>query len=148
MQEKGKTNPGNYSISTDKNKLSLAVIHGYLSQSYWCKGVPVETVKHSIENSLCFGVYDEMSQVGFARVVTDYATFAYLADVFILEEYRGFGLSKLLMNEIINHPGLQGLRRWVLATRDAHGLYARYGFKPLAAPDRFMELHDPDVYKS
>ena len=96
---------------------------------------------------MCFGVFENAKQVGFARVIADYATYAYLADVFILESHRGKGLSKFLMECIVAHPQLQGLRRWTLATRDAHGLYAKFGFTPLQTPDRFMELHDPDVYK-
>ena len=126
-------------IDTDKRRLDLDVIHGFLSASYWSPDVPRETVRRAIENSLCFGVYIGAAQVGFARVITDLATFAYLADVFVLEAYRGRGLSKRLMDAIVSHPQLQGLRRWMLITRDAHGLYARYGFTPLAAPDRFME---------
>ena len=138
---------GNYLVSTDPARLDLDFIHGYLARSYWAEGVPREIVERSIANSLCFGVYDGSKQIGFARVITDYTTFAYLADVFIIEAHRGKGLSKFLMECIVKHPQLQGLRRWVLGTRDAHGLYAKYGFKPLAHPDRFMEKHDPDVYK-
>jgi len=135
-------------ISDDKTKLQLAVIHHFLSNSYWAKDIPLETIKRSIENSICFGVYSGNDQIGFARVVTDQSTFAYLADVFILEPYRGKGLSKKLMEQILKHKSLQGLRRWVLATRDAHSLYAQFGFKPLAIPDRWMEKHAPDVYQS
>ncbi len=126
-------------IDTDKARLDLDVIHGFLSASYWSPNVPREIVRRAIDNSLCFGVYIGDAQVGFARVITDLATFAYLADVFILEAYRGRGLSKRLMDAIVSHPQLQGLRRWTLITRDAHALYARYGFTPLATPDRFME---------
>ncbi len=136
----------NFSISTDKSKLQLNIIHAFLSTSYWAKNIPMKTVKRSIENSLCFGVYNDQNQIGFARVTSDCATFAYLADVFILEDFRGKGLSKLLMKEIMGHPQLQGLRRWILATRDAHALYTQYGFKALAIPDRWMELHNQDVY--
>lgn len=135
-------------ISDDPSKLQPAVIHQYLTNSYWAKGIPYETVLRSIENSLCFGVYDSSNQVGFARVISDHATFAYLADVFILEPYRGIGLSKKLMEHIIDHHELQGLRRWLLATRDAHGLYAQYGFEPMAVPARWMEKHMFDVYES
>jgi GNAT superfamily N-acetyltransferase len=134
-------------VTTDPARLDLDFIHAYLVRSYWAEGVPRETVERSIANSLCFGIYDADEQIGFARVITDYATFAYLADVFIIESHRGRGLSKFLMECIVKHPELQGLRRWTLGTRDAHQLYARYGFKPLAKPDRFMELHDPEVYK-
>ena len=101
----------------------------------------------SVENSLCFGIYEGPGQIGFARVITDYATFAYLADVFIIESHRRRGLANFLMECIVQHPQLQGLRRWTLATRDAHQLYAKFGFKPLGRPDRFMELHNPEVYK-
>jgi len=133
-------------ISDDKSKLQLPVIHHFLSNSYWAKDIPIETVKRSIENSICFGVYIGNDQVGFARVITDQSTFAYLADVFILEPYRGKGLSKKLMDKIVNYKSLQSLRRWVLATRDAHALYTQFGFTPLAIPDRWMEKHSPDVY--
>jgi len=136
-----------YEISTDRGRLDLDVIHGYLTQSYWSPGIPRETVARAIANSLCFGIYaDGGVQVGFARLITDKATYAYLADVFVLEAHRGKGLSKWLMETIVAHRELQGLRRWTLATRDAHELYARYGFTPLANPSRFMERHAPDVY--
>jgi GNAT superfamily N-acetyltransferase len=118
-----------------------------LRQSYWAEGIPIEIVKRSIENSLCFGVYKTSQQIGFARLVTDYATFAYLADVFILESFRGQGLSKWLMETIVSHPDLQGLRRWMLATRDAHELYRKYGFTAIASPERWMERHFPEVYR-
>ena len=133
-------------VSTDRDRLDLDVVHGYLSKSYWARGIPREVVARSIEHSLCFGAYVGSRQAGFARVVSDYATFAYLADVFVLEEFRGHGLSGRLMDAIVVHPRLQGLRRWTLVTRDAHRLYARYGFTPLASPERFMEMHNPDAY--
>ena len=132
-------------ISTDKSKLQLNVIHGFLTNSYWAKNISPDLIKRSIDNSLCFGVYDQGKQVGFARIISDFATFAYLADVFVIEDYREKGLSKSLMEFIINYPELQNLRRWILATRDAYGLYLQYGFKPLAIPERWMELHNPDV---
>lgn len=136
-----------YHISTDQTKLDFETIHRYLSgESYWAKGIPEETLRRSIANSICFGVYLGKEQVGFARIISDQATFAYLADVFILPAHRGKGLSKKLMETIVSHPDLNGLRRWVLATADAHGLYAHYGFKPLTKPERWMEKHDPDVY--
>jgi len=138
---------GEFLVTTDPARLDIEFIHSFLSNSYWAEGIPRETVERSIANSLCFGVYEGDKQVGFARVITDYATFAYLADVFIAESYRGRGLSKVLMECIVKHPELQGLRRWTLATRDAHELYAKFGFTHLAKPDRFMELHDPEVYK-
>lgn len=136
-----------YVISTDPARLDLDVIHGVLRESYWSQGIPMEVVRRAIAGSLVFGVYAVGgSQVGFARVVTDKATFGYLADVFIIAAQRGRGLSKWLMSVIVEHPELQDLRRWLLATRDAHGLYAHFGFTPLQAPERFMERHDPDVY--
>ena len=137
-----------YEISADPARLDLGTIHRYLSEeAYWSPGIPREIVERAIANSLCFGVYTAAgAQVGFARLITDRATYAYLADVFILPEHRGQGLSKRLMEAIIAHPELQGLRRWMLATRDAHSLYARYGFTPLANPPRLMERHDPNVY--
>lgn len=134
-------------ISTDPAKLDLDVIHGFLSRAYWCEGLPRDVLERAIRNSLCFGVYVNGRQVGFARVITDHATYAYLADVFILEEHRAQGLSKQMMDVIMLHPDLQGLRRWTLLTRDAHGLYRRFGFVPPTMPERYMELTDPDVYR-
>jgi GNAT superfamily N-acetyltransferase len=135
------------SISTDKSKLDLAVIHEFLSRSYWAAGIPLEVVKKSIEHSLCFGVYDGSEQVGFARVISDFATFAYLADVFILEAHRGRGLAKRLMREIMSHPELQGLRKFTLSTKDAHDLYRQFGFTELLRPDRQMEILKLEIYK-
>ncbi len=135
-----------FTISTDKSLLDVPAIHDFLANSsYWARNVPLSTVQKSIENSLCFGIYDDDAdrQVGFARVITDYAVFAYLADVFILEAYRGRGLAKWLMACIVSTPELQNLRRWMLATKDAHGLYAQYGFNPLSKPERFMEAFQP-----
>jgi len=138
-----------YRISSEYTDMDLSVIHKYISNSYWAKNIPLETMKKAVQNSLCFGVFTESGdQIGFARMVTDSATFAYLADVFILDEHRGKGLSKRLMQQILAHPQLQGLRRMALATRDAHGLYEQFGFKVLASPDTFMELHQPKVYES
>jgi GNAT superfamily N-acetyltransferase len=137
---------GEYLISTDRDKLDVNVVYGYLTESYWARGISREVVGRSIQNSLCFGVFFNGEQIGFARVISDCATYAYLGDVFILEKCRGRGLAKWLMECIVAHPKLQGLRRWTLATRDAHGLYAKFGFTPLAKPDRIMELHHPDVY--
>jgi GNAT superfamily N-acetyltransferase len=140
---------GEFLISTDRERLSLDVVHGFLTNCYWAKGIPREVVARSIEHSLCFGVYDGGGrQVGFARVVSDFATVAYLGDVFVLESHRGRGLSKWLMECIVRHPGLQNLRRWILLTRDAHRLYSKYGFTPLKAPERYMELHRPDIYET
>ena len=140
---------GDLLISTDKALLDRAFIHGFLSErSYWAKDIPVETVNRSIEHSLCFGVYHAGKQIGFARVVTDCATFAWLADVFIDESQRAQGLGKKLVPVILAHPQLQGLRRFMLGTRDAHGLYARYGFKPLQYVERFMQIQDLNCYKN
>jgi N-acetylglutamate synthase-like GNAT family acetyltransferase len=137
-----------YEISCDPTRFDIGAIHGFLSQAYWSAGVPRAVVERAIANSLCFGVFYDGQQVGLARVVTDKATFAYLADVYILPEHRGKGLSLRLLETVIGHADLQGLRRMLLATRDAHALYAKFGFKRLAAPDRIMEIHNPDVYSS
>jgi GNAT superfamily N-acetyltransferase len=146
--ERERKNMPSVVVDTDKDRLDLPVIHQFLTNSYWARGIPIDVVERSIRNSLCFGLYDGDEQVGFARVVTDYATFAYLADVFVLESHRGRGLGKLLISAVMADPSLQGLRRWLLATRDAHSLYSQYGFTPLANPGRFMELHSPHVYSS
>lgn len=135
-----------YEITTDRSRMDVQAIHAFLSQSYWSPGVPLSVVERAMQNSLCFAILSEGRHVGFARVVTDRATFGYLADVHVLEEHRGRGLSKRLMRAVMEHPDLQGLRRMMLATRDAHGLYEQYGFKPLASPAVMMEVHDPDVY--
>jgi GNAT superfamily N-acetyltransferase len=135
-----------FEISTDPARLDLNVAHGFLTNCYWAEGIPRETVQRSLQHSLCFGVYKGVQQVGFARVITDYATFAYLADVFVLEEFRGHGLATWLMECIVAHPELQGLRRWCLVTRDAHGLYEKFGFKKVPAPERWMEINDREVY--
>lgn len=129
-----------YEVSADKSRLDVPLIHQYLSQeSYWAQNIPLDVVQRSIDNSLCFGIYCHDQQVGFARVITDQATFAYLADVFVLPEHRGKGLSKQLMETISNLPTLQGLRRWLLATRDAHALYNQFGFTALDQPDQIMQ---------
>ena len=135
-----------YDISTDPARLDTTAIHAFLSGTYWSPGVPLAVVERAVQNSVCVGAYTGSSQVGFARMVTDKATFAYLADVYVLDEHRGNGISKKMMEALMQVPELQGLRRMMLATRDAHGLYEKFGFKPLAAPARFMELHRPDVY--
>jgi GNAT superfamily N-acetyltransferase len=134
-------------ISTDKEKIDALYVHQFLSKSYWAENIPLETIQRSIEGSLCFSVVYLNHQVGFARVITDEATFAYLADVFIDENFRGKGLSKWLMEVIISYPTLQGLRRFMLATRDAHGLYKQFGFEPMKNPDRWMEIHKPNANK-
>jgi GNAT superfamily N-acetyltransferase len=138
---------GEFEISTDPARVDMAAVHEFLStRAYWSIGVPEDVLRRAIEGSLVFGIYRGREQVGFARVVTDRATFAWIGDVFVLESFRGQGLAKWLMACIVGHPELQGLRRWLLATRDAHGLYAQFGFKPLENPTRLMERRDPDVY--
>jgi GNAT superfamily N-acetyltransferase len=136
-----------YTISTDRSRFDVEMIYGFLTHSYWAEGVPRDVVQRSIDNAMCFGVFDGDRQIGFARVITDRATYAYIGDVFILESHRGRGLSKRLMKAIMEHADLQGLRRWSLVTTDAHGLYQQFGFTPLANPQRYMELANPDVYK-
>jgi GNAT superfamily N-acetyltransferase len=126
-------------ISDDKSKLDIGVIHKFLTKSYWAEGRSIEDVKKSIEHSDCFGVYLDGRQIGFARIITDYVVFAYLMDVFILEEYRGQGYSILLMNRIFDEVRFKGIKKWVLATKDAHSLYAKFGFEPLKRPERMME---------
>lgn len=134
-------------FSDDINLVDVKAVHHYLStQSYWAKGIPLETVQISIANSLCFGVYKEGKQVGFARWVTDRATFAYLCDVYIENDFRGLGLSKKLMSLMLFHPDLQSLRRYSLATLDAHSLYAQFGFKPISTPENLMEILVKDIY--
>lgn len=131
----------NYLFSTDRSKLQLDVIHNYLSkESYWAQNMPLDLIKESIAGSICFGIYIDNKQIAYARVITDNATFAYLADVFVLEEQRGKGLSKELMRFILDHPSLKKLRRFLLATRDAHGLYKQFGFNALAKPETMMEI--------
>ena len=130
-----------YLVTTDKARPDLSLVHSFLKTSYWAGGIPAEVVRRSVENSLTFGLFRDDEQVGFARVVTDYATFAYLADVFVLEPHRGQGLGKWMMEVVFSHPELQGLRRWMLATRDAHGLYRKYEFAELEEPQIFMEKY-------
>ncbi|TMO74253.1 GNAT family N-acetyltransferase [Pseudoalteromonas sp. S3785] len=141
-------NTRNFTISTDKTKLNMSVIYNFIANSYWAKGIPKSVMQKAIDNSMCFGVYNaDNEQVGFARVVTDNATFAYLADVFIIPNLQGNGLSKLLVKTIVEHPELQGLRRFLLATSDAHGLYAQYGFKPIDNPALLMQINPANVYE-
>lgn len=136
-----------FNISTDPARLDIDAIHHFLStKAYWCLNIPKETVATSIKNSLCFGVYENEKQIGFARIITDMATIAYLGDVYILEAYRGKGLSKWLMETIMCYPNLQGLRRWILLTGDAHELYRQYGWNNIADPTRWMELHNKNIY--
>ena len=138
---------GEFTISNERAALDISLIHDFLHGSYWAKGIPREIVERSLENSLCFGVFHQDRQVGFGRVVTDRATFAYLADVFVIETHRGRGLGKWLVACVLEHPELQGLRRWLLATADAHALYRQFGFMPLSKPDRMMEKLDPEIYQ-
>jgi GNAT superfamily N-acetyltransferase len=137
---------GTFTITCDPAKMDRAVIAGFLASSYWAKGIPAATVERSLAHSLCFALLNGDRQVGFARVISDYATIAYLGDVFVLPEYRGKGLSKWLMQCVTSHSDLQGLRRWILATGDAHGLYEKFGFTPLEKPEAFMERHNSNVY--
>ena len=139
--------PEGYSISTDWALFDLEVIHDFLSQTYWSKKIPKPLVERMMKNSLCFGIYHHKSQVGFARIISDLSTFAYLADVFVLPEHRGKGLSKALVATILAHPELQGLRRWMLITLDAQGLYDQFGFKPIAHAERHMEIHRSGLYE-
>jgi GNAT superfamily N-acetyltransferase len=140
---------GDYVISTDRSRIDLDAVHDFLTNCYWAKGISRDLVARSIEHSLCFGIYHRGGeQAGFSRVVSDYATVAYIGDVFVFEPHRGQGLSKWLMECIVQHPLLQNLRRWILLTRDAHGLYSKFGFTAIAKPERYMELHSPNVYIS
>ena len=142
------TSARNIVVTTDRSRLDLDVIHGFLTTSYWARGVPREIVARSMEHSLCFGAFEKGRQVGFARVISDRATFAYICDVFALESHRGHGVGKSLMAAIMSHPELQGLRRWTLFTRDAHGLYRQFGFGDAGHPERLMEVVDSDPYRA
>ena len=135
-------------ISTDPARQDVAAIHAFLTRAYWCENIPRETVERAVRQSLCFGLFDKVTQVGLARVVTDYATFAYLCDVYVLESHRGQGLGKWLIECVMAHPQLQGLRRFSLVTRNAHKFYEPFGFQPLAKPEGHMERYKPDVYKT
>ena len=134
-----------YELSTDVVRMDINLIHEFLRSSYWAKDIPRAVVEKSLQHSLCFGAFCDGRQVGFARVISDFATFAYLADVFVVPVHRRRGVSKLLLRAILEHPELQGLRRFLLATDDAHGLYAQFGFQPLANPEHYMTIHNPDV---
>ena len=138
--------PAGYELTDDPARIDAVAAHAYLSRSYWSPGIPLETVRRAVANSMCVAIYHHSKQVGFARVVTDRATFAYLADVYVLEEHRGKGLSKALVTALHDHPDLQGLRRWTLFTLDAHGVYERLGWTSLGHPERGMERLFPDVY--
>lgn len=139
---------GAYTISDDPTRLDLRAVHAYLTRSYWSAGIPLELVERAVKSSLCIGAYDSAgAQVGFVRLISDYATFCYICDVYVLEEHRGQGLSKAMLAMTMDHPMLQGLRRWSLVTADAHGLYRQFGFEAVAQPERHMERHDPDIYR-
>lgn len=138
---------GGFTISDRRDEMDVASIHNFLCKTYWAEGIPKPVVEKAMKNSLCFGLFHDSKQVGFGRVVTDRATFAYLADVFVVPAYQGRGLGKWLISCVLAHPELQGLRRWLLATLDAHGLYEQNGFVALRNPDLFMEIHDPDIYQ-
>lgn len=138
-----------YLVTDDRRRLDLAVVHAFIAeQSYWATGIPEGTMARAIANSICFGLYRQERQIGFARVVTDHATFGYLCDVFVEAGHRGAGLGKWLVECVLSHPDLQGLRRLALMTRDAHGLYKAFGFKPMADATRYLEIHRPDVYQN
>jgi GNAT superfamily N-acetyltransferase len=137
---------GSYSLTADRRRIDVDAVHAFLTRCFWAGGISKELVAKSIEHSLCFGVFDGQAQIAFARVVTDYSTYAYLCDVYLLEAYRGRGLGKWMMEFVMDHPGLQGLRRFQLVTRDAHGLYSRFGFKLVEDPERHMEIFLPGLY--
>jgi GNAT superfamily N-acetyltransferase len=137
---------GELRLSTDPTEMDAVAIHAVLTEMYWSRGIPLDTVRRAIQGSLAIGVFDGDRQVAFARAVTDGATFAYVADVYVLEAYRGRGVATRMMEAMTTHPRLRGLRRWLLSTRDAHGLYRKFGFAPVSAPDRLMERRDPGVY--
>jgi GNAT superfamily N-acetyltransferase len=140
------SNEHDYEISLDPARIDVGAVHAFIANSYWAAGMPIATLRKAIDHSLCVSAFADDAQVGFARVVTDRATFAYLADVYVLEAHRGRGLSRRLVAALLGHPELQGLRRLMLVTRDAHGLYEKFGFTALAHPSRVMELHRPEVY--
>ena len=137
---------GGFLVSTDPARLDVDAIHAFLTSSYWSPGIPRDVVERAIAGSICFGLFAGERQIGFARVITDRATFAYLADVYVLDEHRGRGLGSWLVETVIAHPELKGLRRFVLVTRDAHGLYEKFGFTPTSKPENYMERHRPDAY--
>lgn len=138
---------GEFLITTDPARLDLDAVYGYLSRAYWCEGIPRQTVERAMRQSLCFSLFEGERQIGLVRVVTDCTTFAYLCDVYVLESHQGRGLGTWMMQCVVDHPELQGLRRWHLTTRDAHALYHKVGFVPLSKPERHMELFIPDIYK-
>jgi GNAT superfamily N-acetyltransferase len=140
---------GTYKVSDDPSQLDVKAMHAYLKRAYWSEEIPLDVVERAVSASLCIGAYDSNgAQVGLARFISDFATFAYVCDVYVLEEHRGHGLSKAMMAMATSHPKLQGLRRWTLVTLDAHGLYEQVGFKPIARPEQFMERTVPNIYKN
>lgn len=139
-------NSNSYEISTEKRRLDVGLIYDFLRATYWARDIPRTVVERSIRNSLCFGAFYDGQQVGFGGVISDLATFAYIADIFVIPEHRGRGVSKLLLRAMLDHPDLQGLRRILLATQDAHGLYAQFGFLPLTHAEHYLTIHQPDVY--
>jgi GNAT superfamily N-acetyltransferase len=138
---------GEFTVTDKREDLDIETIHNFLRESYWAKGIPRSVVEKAVNNSLCFGLYHNSKHIGFGRAVSDQATFAYLADVFVVPAYRGRGLGKWLVSCVLAHPELQGLRRWLLATLDAHGLYEQNGFVALRKPEWFMEINEPDIYQ-
>ncbi len=136
-----------FTVSADPSKLDVEAVYDFLTHCYWSEGIPRETVERAIKHSICFGLFDGKKQIGFARVISDRATYAYLCDVYVLESYRGKGLGTWLMSCVMKHPELQGLRRFTLLTRDAHGLYQKFGFAAAKNPSRYMEIHVADIYK-
>lgn len=144
----GDRHVGSYTVSDDPGRLDVRAIHAYLTRSYWSAGIPFELLSRAVRSSLCIGAYDRAdAQVGLVRLVSDYATFCYVCDVYVLEEHRGRGLSKAMLGMVMDHPTLQGLRRWSLVTADAQGLYRQFGFNTVAQPERHMERLDPHVYR-
>jgi GNAT superfamily N-acetyltransferase len=139
---------GSYSVTADRRRIDVDAVHDFLTRSFWARGISKDVVAKSIAHSLCFGLFDDQAQIGFARVVTDSSTYAYLCDVYVLEQYRGEGLGKWMMEFVMAHPELQGLRRFQLVTRDAHGLYGRFGFKTPPHPERYMEIFRPGMYSA
>ncbi|MEJ5978505.1 GNAT family N-acetyltransferase [Novosphingobium sp. PS1R-30] len=139
--------PAGYVLVDDRDRIDAVAAHAYLTRSYWAEGIPLETVARSIAGSLCVAIQSDGRQVAFARIISDYATFAYLADVHVIEEHRGQGLSHVMVEHFLAHPRLQGLRRWALFTLDAHGLYEQYDFSRYPHPERVMTRDDPDVYR-
>ena len=138
---------GEFTVTSDPARIDMDVVYGYLSRAYWCEDIPRQLLEHAMQNSICFGLFECERQIGFARVVSDRSTFAYVCDVFVLKSHQGRGLGTWMMQCVLKHPELQGLRRWHLTTRDAHSLYRQVGFVPVSKPERHMEIFTPDMYK-